>query len=31
MIAFKNPNLEAEFHVDCFMDILKLEPFRRNR
>lgn len=28
LIAFKNPRLDAKFHVECFLDILKLEPFR---
>jgi len=27
LIAFNNPDLEAQHHVDCFMDILKLPPF----
>jgi beta-phosphoglucomutase-like phosphatase (HAD superfamily) len=27
LIAFNNPELEASYHVDCFMDILKLPPF----
>lgn len=27
LIAFKNPALKALYHVDCFMDILKLPPF----
>jgi phosphoglycolate phosphatase-like HAD superfamily hydrolase len=27
LIAFKNPDLEARHHVNCFMDILKLPPF----
>jgi len=27
LIAFKNPGLKAHYHVDCFMDILKLPPF----
>ncbi len=26
LIAFKNPNLQAKYHVRCFMDILKLPP-----
>jgi beta-phosphoglucomutase-like phosphatase (HAD superfamily) len=31
LIAFNNPSLEASHHVDCFMDILKLEPFAADR
>ena len=27
MIAFKNPKLQAEYHVNSFMEILRLEPF----
>jgi len=27
MIAFKNPQLQVEYHVDNFMEILQLEPF----
>ena len=27
MIAFKNPTLPVEYHVDSFMEILQLEPF----
>ena len=27
MIAFKNPKLQVEYHVDNFMEILQLEPF----
>lgn len=27
LIAFKNPGLEAEYHVDNFMDITRLKPF----
>lgn len=27
MIAFKNPKLQAEYHVENFMKILRLEPF----
>ena len=27
LIAFNNPELEAPYHVDCFMDVLKLPPF----
>ena len=27
LIAFKNPGLEAKYHVECFLDILKLDPF----
>ena len=27
MIAFKNPGLQAEYHVESFMAITKLEPF----
>ena len=27
LIAFNNPELDAHYHVDCFMDILKLAPF----
>lgn len=30
LIAFKNPGLEAEFHVDSFLEILQIEPFRRS-
>ncbi len=26
LIAFNNPKLDAHYHVDCFMDILKLAP-----
>jgi len=26
LIAFKNPDLQANYHVHCFMDILKLPP-----
>jgi phosphoglycolate phosphatase len=26
-IAFKNKVLRADYHVDCFMEILKLQPF----
>lgn len=26
LIAFKNPDLRAKYHVRCFMDILKLPP-----
>jgi len=29
LIAFNNPQLAAEYHVDCFMDILKLPPFTK--
>ena len=29
LIAFKNKNLDAAYHVDSFMEILDLEPFRR--
>ncbi len=28
LIAFKNPDLEAEFHVTRFMDILELPPLQ---
>ncbi|MEA2114218.1 MAG: HAD hydrolase-like protein [Thermodesulfobacteriota bacterium] len=28
LISFNNPGLEAPYHVDCFMDVLKLPPFR---
>ena len=28
LIAFKNENLSAEYHVSSFLDILKLEPFQ---
>jgi phosphoglycolate phosphatase len=28
LIAFRNKNLNAAFHVDSFMDVLELEPFR---
>jgi len=28
LIAFKNPSLEAEYHVDCFMAISRLAPFK---
>ncbi len=27
LIAFKNPDLQAEYHVSSFMEILKLPPF----
>ena len=27
LIAFNNPELEARWHVSCFIDILKLPPF----
>ena len=27
MIALKNPNLQAEYHVNSFMTIPQLEPF----
>ncbi len=27
LVAFKNPDLPAEYHVDCFMDILSLDCF----
>lgn len=27
LIAFRNPELEARWHVSCFMDILNLPPF----
>lgn len=27
LIAFKNPNLAADYHVQSFMDILRLPPF----
>ena len=29
MIAFKNPSLKAEYHVDSFMDIPQLAPFTK--
>jgi beta-phosphoglucomutase-like phosphatase (HAD superfamily) len=29
LIAFKNPTLKAEYHVDSFMAITELTPFRR--
>jgi len=29
LIAFKNPGLEAEYHVSSFMEIIGLPPFRR--
>ncbi len=29
LIAFKNPDLEAKYHVESFMDILNLPPFRQ--
>ena len=28
LIAFRNRNLRAAFHVDSFMDVLELKPFR---
>ena len=28
LIAFKNPDLEADYHVSSFLEILRLEPFR---
>ncbi|PID41102.1 MAG: beta-phosphoglucomutase [Proteobacteria bacterium] len=28
LIAFRNNTLEAAYHVNCFMDILQLQPFR---
>ena len=28
-IAFNNPELTADHHVDCFMEILQLPPFQR--
>ena len=28
LIAFRNKELDAEFHVDSFMEILELEPFQ---
>ncbi len=31
LIAFKNRNLDAEFHVSCFMDIFSLPPLRDSR
>jgi 3-deoxy-D-manno-octulosonate 8-phosphate phosphatase KdsC-like HAD superfamily phosphatase len=30
MIAFKNKTLEARYHVDDFMSIVKLSPFQGN-
>jgi len=30
LIAFKNPGLEAEYHVSSFMEIPQLKPFRIN-
>lgn len=30
-IAFKNRVLQADYHVDCFMEILKLPPFTSNQ
>ena len=30
LIAFNNPELAAEYHVDCFMDILNLPPFTKD-
>jgi phosphoglycolate phosphatase-like HAD superfamily hydrolase len=27
LIAFKNPELTARYHVQCFMEILALPPF----
>ncbi len=30
LIAFKNASLKAEYHVSCFMEILKLSPFSNN-
>ena len=29
LIAFRNNTLEAEYHVNCFMEILDLKPFMR--
>jgi beta-phosphoglucomutase-like phosphatase (HAD superfamily) len=29
LIAFNNPELKANYHVNCFMDILTLLPFRK--
>jgi beta-phosphoglucomutase-like phosphatase (HAD superfamily) len=29
LIAFNNPQLTADYHVDCFMDILRLPPFTK--
>ena len=29
LIAFKNKNLTAEYHVNSFMEIIELEPFRQ--
>lgn len=29
LIAFKNPELEAEYHVSCFMEIVELAPFKK--
>ena len=31
LIGFKNPDLEADFHVNSFMKILDLDPFIKNR
>jgi beta-phosphoglucomutase-like phosphatase (HAD superfamily) len=31
LIAFKNPSLEAEYHVDSFMAITRLDPFKQCR
>ncbi len=28
LIAFKNPDLHAQYYVRCFMDILQLPPFK---
>jgi phosphoglycolate phosphatase len=28
LIAFKNPNLPAEYHVNSFLEILRLQPFQ---
>jgi len=30
LIAFKNPSLDAEYHVSSFMEILSLPPFQHN-
>jgi len=29
LIAFNNPGLKANYHVDCFMEILTLPPFTK--
>ena len=30
LIAFNNPELQADYHVNCFMDILNLPPFTKD-